>query len=317
MTKFQNVRPLISVISPSLNQGEFMEDCVQSIMHQSIKNWEHIVIDGKSTDNSLTILKKYPHIRWISEKDSGYWEAITKGVKMARGKYIMICMISDGYVNKNWFKQCLDILKKNKDISLVWGLPQWLENGRLTDVCYGHFRKSKIPQKFDWFYYWLLTGEALPNGNFCVHKAIFKKCNSYPKDKVKGRELYNFNYNFNTNGYLAYHIPVVADFSRAHSGQIGEFWTRNGWLPKAAKRYNKQIFQYYFRIKNGEINHIFKDSFGVVIKKRIELPNFYFIRSIMLKLKIKMHWIYIRGPKKLKKLIKEHKNINKFCYLTL
>ena len=82
--------PTISIISPSLNLGRFLEPTIQSILNQSYTDYEHIVVDGGSTDNTLPILKKYPNIRWISEKDSGYQDALIKGMKMARGKYIRI-----------------------------------------------------------------------------------------------------------------------------------------------------------------------------------------------------------------------------------
>jgi glycosyltransferase involved in cell wall biosynthesis len=63
--------PKISIISPSYNQGDFIEDAILSVLNQGYPNFEHIIIDGGSKDNTLDILKKYPHLIWVSEKDKG------------------------------------------------------------------------------------------------------------------------------------------------------------------------------------------------------------------------------------------------------
>jgi len=82
----KNNNPLISIITPSYNQGQFIEETIKSVQNQNYKNFEHIVIDGGSTDNTLKILKKYTgKIKWISEKDKGQSDGINKGLKMAKG----------------------------------------------------------------------------------------------------------------------------------------------------------------------------------------------------------------------------------------
>lgn len=82
--------PKISVITPSFNQGTYLEETIQSVLNQKYPNLEYIIIDGGSTDNSVEIIKKYQdHLTyWISEKDSGQSEAINKGFEIATGEII-------------------------------------------------------------------------------------------------------------------------------------------------------------------------------------------------------------------------------------
>lgn len=82
--------PKISIITPSFNQGEFLEDTIKSILDQNYPNLEYIVCDGGSTDNSKQIIEKYSNRIdwWCSEKDKGQTDAINKGMKKATGEIV-------------------------------------------------------------------------------------------------------------------------------------------------------------------------------------------------------------------------------------
>jgi glycosyltransferase involved in cell wall biosynthesis len=79
--------PRISIVTPSFNQGQFIEETIRSVLLQSYPNLEYIIIDGGSTDNTVEIIKKYErHINyWVSEKDRGQSHAINKGMARATG----------------------------------------------------------------------------------------------------------------------------------------------------------------------------------------------------------------------------------------
>jgi glycosyltransferase involved in cell wall biosynthesis len=80
--------PAISIITPSFNQGAYIEQTIQSVLNQNCGQVEHIVMDGGSTDGTIDILKQYPHLIWRSERDRGQADALNKGLALARGAII-------------------------------------------------------------------------------------------------------------------------------------------------------------------------------------------------------------------------------------
>lgn len=88
-----NAYPSISIVTPSLNQGEFIENTILSVLSQDYPNLEYIVMDGGSSDNTLEVLKKYnERIKWVSEPDKGQTNAINKGLDLTHGSIF-------GYLN--------------------------------------------------------------------------------------------------------------------------------------------------------------------------------------------------------------------------
>jgi len=78
-----------SIITPSFNQGRFLPECVESVLAQSVVEVEHLVIDAGSTDDTLEVLSRYPHLQWTSEPDAGMSDGINKGFLKATGDWLM------------------------------------------------------------------------------------------------------------------------------------------------------------------------------------------------------------------------------------
>lgn len=101
----------ISIITPSLNQGKYIQDTIESVRSQNYPAIEHIVIDGGSTDDTVEILKQYPHLIWESAKDRGQSHALNKGFQKATGDIITWLNADDWYA-ENIFEDVVDALNK-------------------------------------------------------------------------------------------------------------------------------------------------------------------------------------------------------------
>lgn len=114
--------PKITIITPSYNQGQYIEQTILSVIEQNYPNLEYIIIDGGSTDNTIEIIKKYQkHIAyWVSEKDRGQSHAINKGISVATGD-IFNWINSDDYLEKDSLQKIAEIFVQNPQMNLLCG----------------------------------------------------------------------------------------------------------------------------------------------------------------------------------------------------
>ncbi|KQL48718.1 hypothetical protein AN963_02650 [Brevibacillus choshinensis] len=116
--------PLVSIITPSYNQGKYIRETIESVLSQDYPNIEFIVVDGGSTDDTLSILKEYSHIeerfRFISEKDRGQSHAINKGLAMTKGEIIGWLNSDDTYL-PGAIRKAVEALQRQPDLAIVYG----------------------------------------------------------------------------------------------------------------------------------------------------------------------------------------------------
>ena len=114
--------PKVSIITPSFNQGQFLEASIRSVLEQVYPNIEYIIVDGGSKDGSVEIIKKYQdHLAWwISEKDKGHADALNKGFSRATGE-ILAWLNSDDIYFPDAVLEAVAVLKGHSEIGMVYG----------------------------------------------------------------------------------------------------------------------------------------------------------------------------------------------------
>lgn len=113
----------ITIITVSYNAENTIEATINSVINQTYNDIEYIIIDGKSTDNTLDIIKRYKNkiTKWISEKDDGIYDAMNKGITLASGDYIFFLNADDFLINNNIIEKVVSYLKKDSQIDLLSG----------------------------------------------------------------------------------------------------------------------------------------------------------------------------------------------------
>ena len=89
--------PFFSVITPSWNQGKFLRGCIESVRAQGDSDFEHLIFDNCSTDDTANVAAEFPHVRFFCEKDCGQSDAVNKGLRSARGEIICWLNSDDEY----------------------------------------------------------------------------------------------------------------------------------------------------------------------------------------------------------------------------
>lgn len=154
-----------SIITPSYNQGKFIENCIESVLTQEVA-FEHIVIDACSTDETLNVLKSYPHLDWVSEKDGGMSDGINKGFLKASGDWVM-WLNCDDYLLPGALEKVATFIAANPNADIVHG-----------DCFYVNEDKSPIRRKLDtpvdeWDF--LFVGCCIPSTSTFYRKEIIAK----------------------------------------------------------------------------------------------------------------------------------------------
>lgn len=129
----------VSIITPSYNQAGYLEQTIQSVLNQTYRNFEYIIIDGGSGDDSVDIIKKFRDriTYWVSEPDKGQADAINKGFRRAKGD--LLCWVnSDDILYPDFLSRRVKEFRDNPDVDMIYG-----DIDRGTDLSVRRIRKGR------------------------------------------------------------------------------------------------------------------------------------------------------------------------------
>ena len=153
--------PKISIITACFNSIHTIRETLESVRSQDYPHWEHLVIDGGSTDGTVEVLKEYPHLQWISEKDEGHYHAMNKGVARATGDVVNILNADD----------CFRPGALRKVAEAFQAHPDW--DGLFGDIVYVDGKGREIYRREEA----LFDYDVLRFGKVCyvIHPTLFVK----------------------------------------------------------------------------------------------------------------------------------------------
>lgn len=141
LTKNKNVK--LNIITINRNNAEGLEKTVQSVATQTCKDFEYIIVDGASTDGSVEVIKRYEsqlegRLKWVSEPDTGIYNAMNKGIRMAEGEYIQILNSADYLAASDVMEKMIDALLKAGNPSILYGnmIKCFPDGRRMVDKCF-------------------------------------------------------------------------------------------------------------------------------------------------------------------------------------
>jgi glycosyltransferase involved in cell wall biosynthesis len=162
-----------TILTASLNADATMRSTLESVRNQTFQGFEHIVIDGKSSDNTVIILKDYQgtyNLHWCSERDKGISDALNRGLKLATGHYILVIQADDALLNPFTLERVFfSVKKKRYDIHSFPVI--------MTHPVYGEIMRKPIRRLW-----WNRFKFIFPHQGCFVHRRVFEKVGGFRED---------------------------------------------------------------------------------------------------------------------------------------
>ena len=143
----------VSLITVTYNSARYLEDCIRSVKYQDYHDIEHIIVDGKSTDGTVDIIKKHSGeiANWISETDRGMYDAINKGIKLATGDIIGILNSDDVFASADVVSEIVACFKEH-GVDAVYGDLVYVQKNNINKVVrlWKGFSYKRLRFRYGW-----------------------------------------------------------------------------------------------------------------------------------------------------------------------
>lgn len=142
----------ISIITASYNSAVTIRDTLESVKKQTYHDIEHIIVDGASKDDTMAIVRQYPHVaKWISERDKGLYDAINKGIQLASGEYVGILNSDDFLAEDTVIEYFVNKIRAN-EVDAIYGDVAFVQPTNLKKVVRLYSSKKFRPARFRYGY---------------------------------------------------------------------------------------------------------------------------------------------------------------------
>src|SRR5882672_9979448 len=205
----------VSIVTPSYNQGKFIEDCLLSVKRQTYAAAEHIVIDGGSTDDTVKILKRYSsqpgweHLKWISEPDRGQSDALNKGFRLATGEIVGWLNSDDTYAD-GCFDAIARAIASHPDVDVFYGDYNWIDER-------GGLLKTRREIEFSRFIVLFNRMCFIQSSGALFLKRNIFQCGHFLDEEFSYAMDCEFYLRLLNNGYCFRHVGKVLGSFRWHS----------------------------------------------------------------------------------------------------
>jgi glycosyltransferase involved in cell wall biosynthesis len=169
-------RPRLTIITPSYNQGAYIERTIRSVLDQGYEETEYLIADGGSTDESVAVIKRYEDriAWWVSEPDKGQTDALNKALRRATGEYVAY-INSDDWFLPGAFETAVDTLERTGARWVVGACRYEGEAGRTTDVW-----RPQLPGQRRWW--WVLNPWGVPQPSSFWRRDVFEELGPFRED---------------------------------------------------------------------------------------------------------------------------------------
>ena len=290
-------KPFVTVLMPVYNGGEYLKTSVRSVLNQTYREFEFLIINDCSTDNSVEIIKSFNDERIVihnNKTNLGQTKSLNVGLKLARGKYVAR-MDADDMAFPQWIERTFVYINKHPDYAAV---------GTWAVVIDGTGRKKKLlktPIGFEGVLFHIFFGNAINHVGAILNKEIILRHGGYD-EKFRIAQDYELWSSLIRNNYCIISIPEILVSVRVHENSLGFMEEKNKGLHEVAQTIHRNInnlaglkisledavkMRMFYRYPDQMTDEDFKNIFELYIKVFINLKEKFRFDTELLGAKLK------------------------------